>query len=198
MKAFVATKLDEYKTGKISRRKLLELLMIAAAATAATGGAQAAPAPNRALKAALVNHISYQCPDFKRVADWYSRVFNMEQVTYASEPTQIGMPFGRRGSKPLGVTADDVPVSYIVVRTRNSAGTAADKSAAARPRSRATIEHVAYTVADFDRDRARAQLQALGVQNIRNGGLYSLHMTDPFGYDIQLSGVANNALTDGA
>ena len=56
----------------------------------------------------------------------------------------------------------------------------------------------AYTVADFDRDRARAQLQALGVQNIRNGGLYSLHMTDPFGYDIQLSGVANNALTDGA
>ncbi len=198
MKAFVATKLDEYTNGKISRRKLLESLMIAAAATAATGGAQAAPAPNRALKAALVNHISYQCPDFKRVADWYSRVFNMEQVTYASEPTQIGMPFGRRGSKPLGVTADDVPVSYIVVRTRNPAGTAADKSAAARPRSRATIEHVAYTVADFDRDRARAQLQALGVQNIRNGGLYSLHMTDPFGYDIQLSGVANNALTDGA
>jgi len=48
------------------------------------------------------------------------------------------------------------------------------------------------------RDRARAQLQALGVQNIRNGGLYSLHMTDPFGYDIQLSGVANNAITDGA
>ncbi len=198
MKAFVASKLNEYTNGKISRRQLLETLTVAAAATAATGGAQAAPAPNRALKAALVNHISYQCPDFKRVADWYSRVFNMEQVTYASEPTQIGMPFGRRNQKPLGVTADDVPTSYIVVRTRNPAGTAADKSAVARPRSRATIEHVAYTVADFDRNRARAQLQALGVQNIRDGGLYSLHMTDPFGYDIQLSGVANNALTDGA
>jgi catechol 2,3-dioxygenase-like lactoylglutathione lyase family enzyme len=197
MKAFVASKLDEYKTGKISRRKLLESLTMAAAATAATG-AQAAPASNRALKAALVNHISYECPDLHRVADWYSRVFNMEQVTYPSEPSQIGMPFGRRGTKPLGVTADDVPLSYIVVRTRNPQGTAADKGAVARPRSRATIEHVAYTVADFDRDRARAQLQAMGVQNIRNGGLYSLHMTDPFGYDIQLSGVANNALTDGA
>ena len=200
MKAFVASKLDAYSKGQISRRRLLESLTIAAAATAATGGAQAAPAPaaNRALKAALVNHISYQCPDFHRVADWYSRVFNMEQVTYPSEPTQIGMPFGRRNQKPLGVTADDVPTSYIVLRTRNPEGTAADKSASARPRSRATIEHLAYTVADFDRDRARAQLQALGVQNIRNGGLYSLHMTDPFGYDIQLSGVANNALTDGA
>ena len=198
MQAFVATKLDDYTRGKISRRQLLESLTVAAATTAAAGGASAAPAPNRALKAALVNHISYQCPDFHRVADWYSRVFNMEQVTYPSEPTQIGMPFGRRNQKPLGVTADDVPTSYIVLRTRNPEGTAADKSASARPRSRATIEHLAYTVADFDRDRARAQLQALGVQNIRNGGLYSLHMTDPFGYDIQLSGVANNALTDGA
>ena len=198
MQAFFATKLDDYTKGKISRRQLLESLTVAAAATAAASGANAAPAPNRALKAALVNHISYQCPDFHRVADWYSRVFNMEQVTYASEPTQIGMPFGRRNQKPLGVTADDVPTSYIVLRTRDPNGTAADKSASARPRSRATIEHVAYTVADFDRDRARAELQALGVQKIRNGGLFSLHMTDPFGYDIQLSGVANNALTDGA
>ena len=199
MRALIASKLDEYKMGKISRRKLLETLTIAAAAAAAPG-AQAAPAPaqNRALRAALVNHISYECPDMRRVADWYSRVFNMEQVTYASEPSQIGMPFGRRGTKPLGVTADDVPVSYIVVRTRNPNGTAADKGALARPRSRAAIDHVAYTLADFDRERARAELQALGVQNIRNGGLYSLHMTDPFGYDIQVSGVANNALTDGA
>src|SRR5262245_6701067 len=172
MKAFVASKLDDYTKGKISRRQLLESLTVAAAATVATGGAQAAPAPaaNRALKAALTNHISYQCPDFHRVADWYSRVFNMEQVTYPSEPTQIGMPFGRRNQKPLGVTADDVPTSYIVVRTRNPQGTAADKGAVARPRSRATIEHLAYTVADFDRDRARAELRALGVQNIRDGG----------------------------
>jgi catechol 2,3-dioxygenase-like lactoylglutathione lyase family enzyme len=198
MKAFAASKLDDYSKGKISRRQLLESLTVAAAATAATGGAQAAPAPNRALKAALVNHISYQCPDLRRVADWYSRVFNMEQVTYPSEPSQIGMPFGRRNQKPLGVTADDVPTSYIVVRTRNPNGTAADKGALARPPSRAVIEHVAYTVADFDRDRAAAELRALGVQNVRNGGLYSLHMADPFGFDIQLSGVANNAITDGA
>jgi hypothetical protein len=198
MKAFVASKLDDYSKGKISRRQLLETLTVAAAATAATGGAQAAPAPNRALKAALVNHISYECPNQHQVADWYSRVFNMEQVTYPSEPSQIGMPFGRRNQKPLGVTANDVPTSYIVVRTRNPNGTAADKGALAKPASRAVVEHLAYTIADFDRDRAAAELRALGVQNVRNGGLYSLHMTDPFGFDIQLSGVANNAITDGA
>jgi hypothetical protein len=57
---------------------------------------------------------------------------------------------------------------------------------------------MSYTVADFDREKAKAELRSLGVENIRDGGLYSLHMTDPFGYDVQISGHANNALTDGA
>ena len=195
MKTFTAVKLDEYRSGKISRRQLLETLTVAAAATAATG-AQAAPAQNRALRAALVNHISYNCPDFKKAADWYSKVFNLEQITYPSEPTQIGLPFGKKGTKPFGVTANDVPVSYIVVRSRDSFAPGPDGTA--RRRSKASIEHIGYTVADFDRERAKADLKALGVENVRDGGLYSLHMTDPFGYDIQLSGVANNALTDGA
>jgi catechol 2,3-dioxygenase-like lactoylglutathione lyase family enzyme len=195
MKAFVASKLDAYKNGKISRRQLLETLTMTAATVAATGGAEAA-APERALNAALVNHISYNCPNFRQAADWYSKVFNVEQITYPTEPTQIGLPFGKKGEKPFGVTADDVPVSYIVVRTRNSY--AVNLNGTARRRSRAAIEHIGYTVADFDRDRAREELRSLGVENIRDGGLYSLHMTDPFGYDIQISGIANNALSDGA
>jgi membrane protease subunit (stomatin/prohibitin family) len=42
----------------------------------------------------------------------------------------------------------------------------------------------------------RDQLKALGVANVRDGGAYSLHMTDPFDYDVQISGLANSALTD--
>ena len=64
-------------------------------------------------------------------------------------------------------------------------------------KSRAIVNHVGYTVADFDRDKARAELVSMGVKNVRDGGLYSLHMLDPFGYDVQISGFANNALTDG-
>jgi hypothetical protein len=33
--------------------------------------------------------------------------------------------------------------------------------------------------------------------NVRDGGIYSLHMDDPFGYDVQISGLENNTLTDG-
>jgi catechol 2,3-dioxygenase-like lactoylglutathione lyase family enzyme len=193
MHAYAAVKLEDYKNGKISRRQLLETLTVAVAASApgAAGAAQ-----GRALQAALINHVSFTCPNFRQAADWYSKVFNLEQVTYPSEPTQIGIPFGPKGSKPMGVTADDVPVSYIVVRTRDSYAPAAN--GVARRRSRASIEHMGYTVANFDREKAKVELKALGVENVRDGGLYSLHMTDPFGYDIQLSGVANNALTDGA
>ena len=61
----------------------------------------------------------------------------------------------------------------------------------------AVIDHVGYTVADFNRERAKADLIAMGVKNVRDGGPYSLHMDDPFGYDVQISGLENNALTDG-
>ncbi len=199
MEAFVATKLDDFTKGKISRRQLVEMLTLAATTTAAaTGGANAAAAagPDPAIRPVLVNHISYTCPDYKRAADWYQRVFNLEMVG----PTDhdVAGVFGRRGGpKPMGITANDVPPSYIVFRTRE-ANAPTQGSTTPRRRSQALVEHMGYTVADFDRDRARAELQAMGVQGIRDGGLYSLHMLDPFGYDVQISGVANNALTDGA
>jgi len=78
---------------------------------------------------------------------------------------------------------------------------AADRPAnprnATRPQPQAVIDHVGYTVADFNRERAKADLIAMGVKNVRDGGPYSLHMDDPFGYDVQISGLENNALTDG-
>jgi hypothetical protein len=35
------------------------------------------------------------------------------------------------------------------------------------------------------------------VKNVREAGRYSLHMDDPFGYDVQISGLEANALSDG-
>ena len=61
-------------------------------------------------------------------------------------------------------------------------------------KSQAVVDHIAYTVADFDQGRAEAQLTALGVKNIRKAGKYSLHMEDAFGYDVQISGIEETAL----
>jgi catechol 2,3-dioxygenase-like lactoylglutathione lyase family enzyme len=145
-----------------------------------------------ALKVALVNHISYSCPNFRQAADWYSKVFNLEQV--GLKDTEVTLPFGKMGEQPYNITAKDVPPTFIIAR---SIDRPQNPRTAGRPKPDAVIDHIGYTVADFNRERVKAELIAMGVKNVRDGGLYSLHMDDPFGYDVQISGLENNALTDG-
>jgi catechol 2,3-dioxygenase-like lactoylglutathione lyase family enzyme len=189
MEGFVATKLDEFDRGKISRRRLIEVLTLAATSAYTTDGAKA---EGSTLKVALVNHISYSCPNFRQAADWYSKVFNLEQV--GLKATEVTLPFGKKGDQPFNVTAKDVPLTFMIARSLDRPQ---NPRTAGRPKPDAVIDHIAYTVADFNRERAKADLIAMGVKNVRDGGLYSLHMDDPFGYDVQISGLDNNALTDG-
>jgi hypothetical protein len=188
MQGFVATKLDEFDRGKISRRRLIEALTLAAT-TAYNAKAQAA---GPALKVALVNHISYSCPNFRQAGDWYSKVFNLDQT--GLKDTEVTLPFGKMGEQPYNVTAKDVPLTFIIAR---AADRPVNPRNAGRPKPEAVIDHVGYTVADFNRERAKAELVAMGVKNLREAGLHSLHMDDPFGYDVQISGLEANALSDG-
>jgi catechol 2,3-dioxygenase-like lactoylglutathione lyase family enzyme len=190
MEGFVAHKLAEFEQGKISRRKLIETLTLTVTTAYAADGAAEQPA----LKAALINHVSYTCPNYRQAADWYSKVFNLDQI--GARDKDVALPFGKKGEQPYNVSAKDVPLTHLIFRTRDLNPTPA-AGEAPRPKVQAVIDHVAYTVADFDREKAKAELKSLGVENVRDGGLYSLHMTDPFGYDVQISGLANNALTDG-
>jgi len=192
MDGFVAHQLDEFTNGRLSRRRLIEMLTLAATTAYATGEAGAQESP---LKAQLINHISYTCPNFKEAADWYSKVFNLDQVGPTNR--DVALPFGKKDDQPYGVTAKDVPLSYLIIRTPNANAPPPPGGARPRPKAQATIDHIGYTVADFNRDRAKAALTAMGVKNLREAGRYSLHMDDPFGYDVQISGLEANALSDG-
>jgi catechol 2,3-dioxygenase-like lactoylglutathione lyase family enzyme len=187
MEAFVAKLVHDYQSGKISRRRLIESLTLAVTAFA---GRSAGAAEASGLDAALVNHVSYTCPDFRKAADWYSKVFNLEQV--GATDHDVALPFGKRGEKPYGVSADDVPLTHIICRTRTAAAPAGD--AAPRRKARAVIDHIAITVADFDRERAKAQLAAVGVANVRDGGPFSVYVDDPFGYEVQIAGLGVTAI----
>src|SRR5712672_1721912 len=116
MEGYVATKLDDFDRGRISRRRLIEALTFAATSVAATGSAKAQTA-TPSLKVALVNHISYSCPNFKQAADWYSKVFNLDQV--GLKDNEVTLPFGKKGEQPYNVTAKDVPLTFIIMRTRD-------------------------------------------------------------------------------
>src|SRR5262245_38124474 len=190
MQGFAAQKLTEFETGKISRRKLIETLTLAATTVDATDSAKAQENP---LKAQLINHLSYTCPDFRKAADWYSMVLNCDQLGLTKRDVVVVM--GKKGEQPYNVTAKDVPHSHLVIRTPDGApGRGGERQ---RPQPQAVIDHVGYTVLNFNRAEAKAKLTAMGVKNVRDGGLYSLHMDDAMGYDVQLSGLDNNALTDG-
>jgi catechol 2,3-dioxygenase-like lactoylglutathione lyase family enzyme len=194
MEAFAAVKLQEFEQGKISRRKLIETLVAAATATTATtAGAKAAEEP--AVKVVSVNHISYTNPNYRQAADWYSKVFNLQQVN--DDGHNVNLPFGNQGTQPYGVNARDVGPTFLICRTRELTGTIGT-TGVQRPKATCVVDHMAYTVADFDRERVKADLIAMGVEKVRDGGAFSLHMADPFGYDIQISGLANNAVSDGA
>ena len=191
MESFVATKLEEFENGKISRRRLIEILTFAAT-TVYAGGAAKIAAADPALGVGLVNHISYNCPDFRQTADWYSTLFNLDQVDVGENG--VNLPLGKEGEKPYNVTADDVPLPFLIVRTRDANAPAAN-SGVPRRQSRALIDGIAYTIADFDADRVRAELRAMGIANAREDGEHSFHLTDVNGFNVQISGVDVTALS---
>ncbi len=184
MESFVATKLNEFEKGKISRRGLIESLTVAAT-TLYAGTAKSAEV-DPALKVALVNHISFDCPDYQQTADWYSRLFNLSQT--GAGDRDVNLPLGREGEKPLGVTADDVPHPFLIMRTREQ-NTPAANSGEVRRQPRAMIDHVAYTIADFDAARVRAELERQGIADVRQDNEGSIHCTDVNGFRVQISGI---------
>jgi catechol 2,3-dioxygenase-like lactoylglutathione lyase family enzyme len=188
MEGFVAKQVHDYQNGKINRRGLIEMLTLAVTTAYAEGSAGAAEPSG--LDVALVNHVSYTCPDYRKAADWYSMVFNLDQV--GATVHDVALPFGKKGEKPHGVSADDVPLTHIICRTRpldTSAG-------GGRPRRKANavVDHIAFTVADFDPQRAKAQLTAMGAKNVRDGGPFSVYVDDPFGYEVQIGGLGVTAV----
>src|SRR5260221_2479994 len=96
------------------------------------------------------------------------------------------MPSGKKGEQPYNVAAKDVPLTHLIFRTRDL-NPAPAPGEAPRPKVQAVIDHVAYTVADFDREKAKAELKSLGVGNVRDGGLYSLPITEPLRHCVPIN-----------
>jgi hypothetical protein len=94
------------------------------------------------------------------------------------------------GKRP--VHSDSPSLTHLIIRTRDVDAPPAG-AARARPTPEAVIDHIAFTVADFNRDRTVPMLQALGVKNVRPLNINSVHMDDPFGYDVQISGLDETA-----
>ena len=134
---------------------------IALGATAATTVGTAEAAP---ANATYINHVSMQVADYRKTRDFYAGLFGMK-VTDDDGKTQCRLTFG----------------SNIIV----------PRNAASRPGGKVGIDHIAYTLANWDTDKnvkpaVEAELKRRGLTIRTTEG--SFHVQDPDGFEVQMGG----------
>lgn len=164
MEHIIANLLSDFERGKMSRRQLIQSLALTATAASAVGaasaGAAAAAADGKGFKAVAVNHISYQVADYARTRDFYADLLGMK-VSH-DDGKQAYLSFGDRGT-------------WLLPRNAREPGTA--------PK----VDHIAYTIENWDKDKVKAELERRGLEARRDTD-DSFHVKDPDGFDLQISG----------
>jgi catechol 2,3-dioxygenase-like lactoylglutathione lyase family enzyme len=167
MERFIADLVRNFESGKMGRREFCQTVALAAVAYGA-GKDTADAQPARGFKVIGINHISYSCPDYAKARDWYTSVFGMESARGTDNGKQANLMFGPEPGKGG---------SFLL--TRNA-------RADDRPPAKAVIDHICYTIPNWDETRVRAALKAKGLE-IAGGRNGSLHVNDPFDYDVQFA-----------
>jgi catechol 2,3-dioxygenase-like lactoylglutathione lyase family enzyme len=163
MEHIIADLLSDFERGKMTRRQLIQSLALTATAASAVGATSigaAAAADGKGFKAVAVNHISYQVADYARTRDFYADLLGMK-VSH-DDGKQAYLSFGNHGT-------------WLLPRNAREPGTA--------PK----VDHIAYTIEDWDKDKVKAELERRGL-TAREDTDNSFHVKDPDGFDLQISG----------
>src|ERR1700674_3953826 len=154
----VAKLVSEFEQGKLSRRQLIKNLSLAVTAGSALSAAPAAAADDKVVPAIYINHVSYQVKDYTKTRDFYAGLFGMKVVEDDGK-TQCRLLFGDN-----------------ILAVRN---------AATRPGGQLGIDHIAYTIADWDaeKDAYLAEIKRRGLK--LTGGS---DLLDPDGFRVQFGG----------
>jgi len=135
--------------------------LIQSLAMAASAAAAAAPAladEGKGFKAVAVNHISYQVADYAKTRDFYADLLGMK----------VSHDDGRQCYLAFGDT-------FLLARNARAGATG--------PR----IDHMAYTIEDWNKNAVEAELKRRGLP-ARLDTEDSFHTKDPDGFDVQISG----------
>jgi catechol 2,3-dioxygenase-like lactoylglutathione lyase family enzyme len=171
MERFIAGLVKDFESGKLDRREFCQTVALAAVVYGAGDAANAQA--TRGFKMIGINHISYSCPDYAKARDFYTSVLGMESTPGKDNGKRANLMFGPEPGKGG---------SFIVARTA---------PADVKP-SRAVVDHVCYTIANWDEQKVRSALKAKGLEVGGRDG--SLHVFDPFGYYVQIASAdAENA-----
>jgi catechol 2,3-dioxygenase-like lactoylglutathione lyase family enzyme len=169
MERFIAGLIKDFEAGKVTRRQFCEAVALAATVYGAGDAAKAAPA--RGLKMLGVNHISYSCDDYTKVRDYYSSVLGM-QVLNDNKKSRANLAFGPEAEK-----------GGAFVVARNFGNTPQQPG-------RSQVDHICYTVPNWNDQRLMAGLTAAGTKPVnRTPGGNSINIFDPNHYQVQLASI---------
>jgi catechol 2,3-dioxygenase-like lactoylglutathione lyase family enzyme len=158
MERIIAKLLQDFEQGKMNRRQLIQSL--AMAASVAGAAAPVASAEGKGFKAVAVNHISYQVADYARTRDFYASLLGMK----------VSHDTGKQCYLSFGDT-------FLLARNGRAGGT--------NPPPR--VDHMAYTIEDWDKNAVEAELKSRGLEPTPDTE-DSFHVKDPDGYNLQISG----------
>lgn len=174
MEAFVTRLLGEFENGRMTRRELIQTLALVAGGVTNAGAQAAAP-----FKAVRVDHISYQVPDYRRTRDFYAGLIGMS-VEADNGRDYCQLQFGEAHGS--GARAR----SFLSLRTP-----AAPRAVTPR------IDHLAFTIENWDTTRVRTELERRGLKprpapagDGDTPNYMSFYVPDPDGLELQISGVA--------
>ncbi len=159
MEGIVAGLLSKFESGKMSRRDLIRNLTVTAAATAAaTPAVAASPIEGKGFKAVAVNHISCGVADYGRSRDFYADL--------------LGMKVSHDTGKDCILSFGD---TLLILRKSR------------QPESKPLVDHIAYTIANWDKSVVEEELKRRG-HSPRPDTEFSFHIKDPDGFDVQIEG----------
>jgi catechol 2,3-dioxygenase-like lactoylglutathione lyase family enzyme len=158
----LAELLKDFGSGKLSRRQLMKSLALGVVATAASSAiaAPAEAAEEKGFKATAVNHISYNVPDYAKSRDFYMDLLGM-RLTF-DDGTQCALEFGSLKA----------PDSIYIRKVK-------------QPGDKASVDHLALSVANFKAAEAEALLKRHGQTHMYDGDT-AWFAWDPDGYVFQV------------
>ena len=189
METVIARLLQDFESGKMTRRQLIQSLALAAvaapAATAAAQGSQAASG-TAPWKTVWLDHISYAVSDYKKSTDFYANLMGWKVVS--DDGTRqatlnigdIGQIIIRNGRRPDTGPAPATPPA------------AADSAAGGQARQPITgvINHISFGIEPWDTEGVKAELERRGLRprpDMVGDNFKSYHVRDPDGWDLQIS-----------
>jgi catechol 2,3-dioxygenase-like lactoylglutathione lyase family enzyme len=135
-----------------------QLIRSLAVASSAAAAGTAVAEEAKGFQAVGVNHVSYVVADYTKTRDFYADLLGMK-VSH-DDGKQCYMSFGN---------------TFLLPRNARAGGKVP------------LINHVAYTIEDWDKNKVEAELKRRGLEP-RPDTEDSFHVKDPDGFDLQISG----------